>query len=230
MNLPYTNVRQAADDLKRKHFPGLKVLSYNWRNPHGSNLVWLKGTDEKRAFAYAKFKLTTDNDYVSENEIFAGINIEKGLPVPPGTANANDIMDERWFWHRFLELSATPFFERIAEASDALGQELKLVVTAATLTDRQDKAFVMFDVHGNDLTLDKSGGTIGLMHDLPKVTHSSAFSDELKKLNADERLIWYWMEVSAGLVFTRDVEGESGLEQCAKMLKPFEDWLLKTPK
>jgi len=223
MNLPYTTVQDLVVDMKAKYFDGFYVLPYNRFDVDHSQHWWLSPTSDKAAFRYAKAMFTTEESWVDPGSVFCGFNVEKGV-LHEGGWNKNAVMDETWFWHRFLDLAGHPLAGIIEEASTAAGANLQLFVSAGTLTPNAEWPRVLFDIAGTTLSRQHYRPCDGKLADVAACTDLSGFAAAIRSLDGTPTA-WEWADVLIGMPFTLDPNGPDNLDRCAAMLKPFERWM-----
>ncbi|MCC9608271.1 hypothetical protein LOC68_11080 [Blastopirellula sp. JC732] len=221
MNLPQASAQSVARELKKRHFPGQHVLPYNRFSVENSTHWWLSPTGDKGAFRYGKYILTTDGGWLKEGTLFCGWNIEKGM-LHSGSWPASNVMNKSWHWHKFLLVANEPLVQMMDEARAATDGDLQLVVCAGM--PGAETATVVMSVNGSRLKPAAYQASDGILVDLARSADMATFVDALRKLDGAPTA-WHWIDIRIGQAFTLDRNGPDQLDDCARMLKPFQRWV-----
>lgn len=223
MNLPYKSVEDVANVLKVRYFPGFRVLPYNRFDLKHSQHWWLSPASENPAFRYGKVMCTTNDAWTGEGRVFCGFNVEKGVLHEGDWAKTN-VMDNTWFWHRFLKLANEPLVTAVSDAARAVDGNIQVFVAAGVLVTGAQWSHVLFDTDGGRLaTVDYQPGD-GLLAKVATNTSIPDFADALRTLDGPTTA-WQWIDVLIGQSFTLDTDEPDDTDACAAMLKSFETWM-----
>jgi hypothetical protein len=224
LNLPYSTLQDIAAELKRVYFPGYYSLPYNRFEISQSSCWWLSPTHHKVAFPYGKIIFTIAPDWFPTGKVFCGFNVEKGLTSKMGKPE-NCIMDESWFWHRFVERAGEPLAGRIKAAGDVVEQPIQVLITAGELVPNSNWSRVLFEVSGNVLSKIAYSAGDSTLEEIANVDTFIDFAAELRKLENDETA-FQWIDILIGCTFSQEMSGADDLETCAELLRPFETWMV----
>ena len=228
MNLSYGTVQDLAADMKKYYFSGFHSLPYNRFNVETSQHYWLSPTSEKAAFPYSKAAFTKNDEWVEAGHVFCGFNVEKGVLHEADWPRSN-VMDDSWFWHRFLDLANSPLASLAEKASAAIDGNLQIFITAGIMATGHDGANAMFEIDDSELKLVSHKTGDGILRDLSRSSNFAELADSLRALDG-KPTEWYWIDFHLGTFFTLDPTGPNHLDRCAAMLKPFEPWILSSAK
>ena len=221
-NLPYQTLQDIAAALKAEHFQDLYSLPYNRFDLSHSQHWWLSPTHDKAAFKYGKAIFTTDQDWVSEGQVFCGFNVEKGL-TSEFADPASCLMQDDWFWHRFKEISSNPLAERIGRANSQV--PIQIILSVGELVPGTVWSRVRFSCSESQLQVEEyKEGSSNKLESFSSVNNYQAFHKELKTLDGAE-YTFSWADVMIGSFFTQDSQGVNDLPQCASILDHFQEWM-----
>ena len=223
LNLPHETVQDAVASLRKTYFPRFHVLPYNRFDVEHSPHWWLSPTKEKAAFRHGKAMFTTNEDWVVPGHVFVGFNVEKGV-LQAGGGRANEVMDETWFWHRFVTLANTPLVTAIEQAREAIGSNLQIYVDCGVLGGGSRFEWLLFDVESHHLRPKRYERRDGILSRLAASTDFGGFSDALRALDGSPTA-WHWLDVLVGASFTLAASGPDNTGKCAALLHPFRPWM-----
>jgi len=223
MNFPFDNARELVVTLRKRHFPGYYGLPYNRFEIDNSKHWWLSPTSEKAAFKYGKALFTTDDSWVRGGEVFCGFNVEKGVEAE-GSWNSNNLMNDSWFWHRFLEVAHTQFVPVVEAAREAVKENLKMYIASGIPVQGEKWDRVVFEINDASLTVEEYEQGNQSLSGISNCSNITELADALQELSGPKSA-WHWIDIIVGRSFTLDVNGDDNTDDCAAMLKCFENWM-----
>ena len=188
----------------------------------------LSPTKEKVAFPYGKVIATTDDAWVEPGEVFCGFSVEKGLgpEAEAAVTKKTEIMDDKWFWHRFLELANVPFASAAEASGTAIDGPVYVFVAMGPLAKGAKWDRLLFRAEPSGLTQ-----VWYHRHNdrLSALSTSTTFESLAMALRGLDSCVWEWVDVLAGAFFTQHHDGPNDLDKCAALLMPFRSWMRPAP-
>lgn len=183
---------------------------------------WLSPARQNPAFRLGKLRFTTNDEWVGEGRVFCGFDVEKGV-LHEGDWPKTNIMDDTWFWHRFLNLANGPLEAAIEEAATAVAGKVQVFVATGMLVEGARWAHVLLDAHEHGLSTVGYWPADGTLAKVATCTTLPEFADALRALDGPATA-WQWLDLLIGQSITLDPDGPDDTDACAGMLKPFDAW------